>query len=911
MIELLAPAGSRESLIAAVEAGADAVYLAGSQFGARAYADNFDEEALAEAIRFAHLRGVHIHVTVNTMVLDEELDDVRRYLQFLEKIGADAALVQDLGVAKIAREYAPNLPLHASTQMTIHNVQGARAMEALGFSRVVLSRELSLPEIREIVAGTNAEVETFTHGALCVCYSGQCLMSSMIGGRSGNRGCCAQPCRLPYTLVDVAGEDVLGDTAGNFLLSPKDLNTLDLLPQLVEVGVSSLKIEGRMKKPEYVATVVKTYRAVLDRVLSAHSAPLIEGGGPEGQGVSPARQTDSHAMSSRGCANEFAPTQEEHDRLAQIFNRDFTTAYLEGRPGRAMISDRKPNNRGRLAGRIVSYDKTARRAALHLASDLNIDDDLVIWVKVGGRVTSRVQDMQDAEGRVIDHAEAGQDVTIHMQNTVHPHDRVFKVYDVRLMTEAKKYYTSGAPIRRIPVDIEVTAHLGQPLSVSMTDADGHHAEAVTEFLGEPAKKRPLTEETVRKQIDRLGTSVFALRHLETAIDDGVMFPMSEINKARQKAVELLESARLQDFDRPSKNKASRVCQPPSQREGDREAVVGVSKVRSINPSDCHLRRNTTSPSLELVVSTDTLDQTKSALSAGADAILFGGDSYRHEALGPQRYEEALRLVRDAGKRIYFNTPRIVRSEHFPQVQAVLEAAQSLSPDGVYVQNIGMLSAAKSLGLPVCTDSSLVVANHETLAFFAAQGVRSVTLSPELTLEQVRRLADISPLPLECIVHGPLELMVSEYCVLGSFLGTSEKAKAAAGKGNPSAGVPGCTMPCVRGRYALRDRKSIDFPIVCDQFCHMHILNSRPLSMLPHVPAFRSAGIARIRIDGRSYTPQALASIVRNYARVLGMSEGAFAAVIDKITALEGKDFTRGHYFRGVAEKAPERGLSFR
>ncbi len=348
MIELLAPAGSRESLIAAVEAGADAVYLAGSQFGARAYADNFDDDALAEAIRFAHLRGVHIHVTVNTMVLDEELDDVRRYLQFLEKVGADAALVQDLGVAKLARECAPNLPLHASTQMTIHNVQGARAMEALGFSRVVLSRELSLPEIREIVQNTNAEVECFTHGALCVCYSGQCLMSSMIGGRSGNRGCCAQPCRLPYTLVDVAGDDVLGDTAGNFLLSPKDLNTLDLLPQLVEAGVSSLKIEGRMKKPEYVATVVKTYRAALDRILAKQDTP---------------------------------PTQEEHDRLAQIFNRDFTTAYLEGRPGRAMISDRKPNNRGRLAGRIVSYDKAARRATLHLASDLNIDDDLVIWVR--------------------------------------------------------------------------------------------------------------------------------------------------------------------------------------------------------------------------------------------------------------------------------------------------------------------------------------------------------------------------------------------------------------------------------------------------------------------------------------------------------------------------------------------------
>ena len=897
MIELLAPAGSREALIAAVEAGADAVYLSGNHFGARAYANNFDEAGLTEAIRFAHLRGVHIHVTVNTMVLDEELDDVRAYLQFLERAGADAALVQDLGVAKLARECAPNLPLHASTQMTIHNLAGAQAMQALGFSRVVLSRELSLAEIRHICENVDVEIETFMHGALCVCYSGQCLMSSMIGGRSGNRGRCAQPCRLPYTLVDAAGEDVLGDRAGKFLLSPKDLNTLDLLPALIDAGVSSLKIEGRMKKPEYVATVVKTYRTVLDRLLANDTTP---------------------------------PTSEEQDRLAQIFNRDFTTAYLTGRPGRTMISDRKPNNRGRLAGRILAYDKAARRATIHLASDLNTNDDLVIWVKVGGRVTSRVQEMQDAAGRPIDHADAGMDVTLHMQNPVHPHDRVFKVYDTKLMAEAKTYYTSGAPIRRIPVDVTVTANIGQPMTISMTDADGHNVEATTEFIGEPAKKRPLTEETLRKQVDRLGTSVFALRSFHANIDENVMFPVSEINKARQKAVEVLEQARLHDFDRKE-------SLPPLGRcpEGADKQTLGASapsgrlcrlrqRVTQVLDSSV-VRKNresqTTLPSqsrfarqlpqegshgmTELLVSVDSLEHARAALQAGADAILFGGDSYHHVALAPHHYEQAVALASEFHKTICFNTPRIVRDEHLPSVLAVLEAAQSLQPAAIYVHNMGMLSLVKERNLPIHTDTSLVTANRETLAFHASQGVEAATLSPELTLEQVKQLAAISPIALECLVHGPIELMVSEYCTLGSFVGTAGKD----GKTTPSptgkTGVPGCSMPCLRGHYALRDRKDITFPIVCDQFCHMHILNSRPLSMLPHLPAFRAADIARLRIEGRAYEPDELAGIVKTYQRVLHMNENDAMEHEEELSAWEGKNFTRGHFFRGVGRKEEE------
>ena len=240
MVELLAPAGSREALRAAVENGANAIYLAGNAFGARAYANNFDREELREAIHFAHLRNVAIHVTVNTIVADEELEPLKDYLRFLYEAGADAILVQDLGVAKVAHETVPDLPLHASTQMSVSSIEGVRALAELGFTRAVLAREMSLKEIRSICAHSPIEIETFMHGALCVCYSGQCLMSSMIGGRSGNRGRCAQPCRLPYTLVDEKGQDVLGDKAGSYLLSPRDLSTIDVIPDLIEAGVSSL-----------------------------------------------------------------------------------------------------------------------------------------------------------------------------------------------------------------------------------------------------------------------------------------------------------------------------------------------------------------------------------------------------------------------------------------------------------------------------------------------------------------------------------------------------------------------------------------------------------------------------------------------------------------------------------------------
>ena len=826
MVELLAPAGSREALVAAVENGANAIYLAGNAFGARAYASNFDREALREAIHFAHLRKVAIHVTVNTIVADEEMGPLRDYLRFLYEAGADAVLVQDLGVARVAHETVPDLPLHASTQMSVSSLEGVRALAELGFTRVVLARELSLKEIRHICAHAPVEIETFMHGALCVCYSGQCLMSSMIGGRSGNRGRCAQPCRLPYTLVDEKGQDVLGDKAGSYLLSPRDLSTIDVIPDLIEAGVSSLKIEGRMKRPEYVATVVRTYREAIDTYYA-------------GKG--------------------YAVTQEERDDLAQIFNRDFTTAYLEGRPGKAMMSDRRPNNRGLLIGRVTAYDWDRRIVTVKLSGRLGLGDQVDFWVKVGGRVTATISALTDAKGRAVEEGQAGDIVSFAIPSAVRDHDRVFKVYDARLMERAKETYASGAPVRRIPVAIAVRAAVGEPLTVTLCDAEGHRGEGRTDFIGEPARKRPLSEEIIRKQVSRLGTSVYEMKSLYCDIAGEVMVPMSEINEARRKAVEALDALRLKEIEvrehRPEPKFTDRIARPTPKKA-------------------------------DFLVAVDTLGKAEAALAAGADGILFGGESYEHRVIAPEEYERAWQMAREAGARIDFNTPRIVHDGQQKHVERLLDAFAAFPPDAVHVHNIAMLALVRRLtDFAIHADYSLISYNKQTLAFLKDYGASGATLSPELTAKEIRQLAKESPLPLTCIVHGRLELMVSNYCVTGSFLG--------------GCGEGPCTQPCTRGHFALKDRKDALFPLAMDQFCHMHVLNSKVLSMMPHAMKFRAAGIETMQIEAKAMGEKEIAAIVKAYRKAMAFPEEPAEAQLSWIHEQEGKDITRGHYFRGV------------
>lgn len=784
MIELLAPAGNFDALKAAVNAGANAVYLAGESFGARAYADNFSRENLSAAVKFAHLRDVAVHITTNTILNDGELESFADYIKFLREANVDALLVQDLGAAEIIRQIAPEIPMHASTQMTVHNLEGVLALAELGFSRVVLSRELSLVEIENIAKNSPIETEIFAHGALCVCFSGQCLMSSMIGGRSGNRGRCAQPCRLPYALVDAAGNDVLKDSAGEFLLSPKDLNTLDILPRLIEAGVDSLKIEGRMKRAEYVATVVNVYRRALDNL----KAP------------------------------------DDNRKLAQIFNRDFTTAYLVKNPGRNLISDKRPNNRGVPVGRVAAVDKN--KITLKLTERISRGDQLEIWVKVGGRVTFAVENFSAANDLF----------TIENVDTrgVKVHDRAFKIFDAELTDAARKFFMDDS-IGKIPVEAEVSAEIGKPLTLKMTDGE-NSASATTDFIAVQAKNRPLNLDTLIKQIGRLGNSAFALKNLTANIGANVMVPVSELNDVRRKVVEALESRRLDKFVKPKAAAVPKNIFPPFKA-----------------------RRT------EIVAQVDTLDKIKAAIDNGADSILFGGENFSNRVVAANEIAQAAELVKACDKNFYLSTPRIVRNAEIPALERTLAAADF---DAVYVHNLGSLRLTKRLtAAPIRTDFSLIVANAAAINFLKGLGVEGVTLSPELTLAQVKALAKISCLPVECIVHGRIELMISAYCALGSFIGGIDKKS--------------CPHVCRGDNFFLRDRKNILFPVVSDQFCRMHILNSKTLSMIEHRADF--GGVAGIRIDCRYLNVAETAAVVRAY----------------KFGGAEIENFTRGHYFRGV------------
>ena len=828
-IELLAPAGSWEALEAAVNAGADAVYMGGKSFGARAYASNFDEEEMAKAIFFAHMHRVRIYITVNTLVDDSEMLSLAQYLLFLHNVGVDGIIVQDLGVIRLAKKIVPDLPLHASTQMTITNSGGVDFAIAAGIERSVVARELSLKEIKA-ACSRGTEIEAFIHGALCVCYSGQCLMSSLIGGRSGNRGRCAQPCRLPYKLLNEAGKEMLaGKDAGQYLLSPKDMNTLKILPQLIEAGVVSYKIEGRMKRPEYVAVVVDAYR----------------------------RAIDSYK------AGNYQVPEEDFANIEQIFNRDFTTAYMVNRPGKEMMSDRRPNNRGVLIGRVTKLDKQRNKALVKLDKELHLGDGLEFWVTVGGRVGTTVTEML-LQGKPVESAQPGQQVMIDVPNGVRFNDRVFRTLDAGLMAYAGQFFGPDSK-RRFPVDAVVTACVGEPMTIMLTDDEGNYGYGETSFIVEEARKRALDEAAVRKQLDRMGTTEYSLRNLTFVHDDNVMVPMSEMNEARRAACEALDKARLAAFG-PERT----------------EVVLSDEALEAIitedRPSASKSKGKRKGKQSLLTVHCDTIQKVQAALSAGAERILFGGDCFTHAPmtnLQEADYHTAANLVKRAGRQLAFATPRIVKEGQLAYFDKLFTLWEELEPDYVYISNNGLWPMAQKHGLKAVADMSLNIFNSQSLQFWQEAGAVQGNISAELTMNQVEQLVKASSLPIECIIQGRLEMMVSEYCVGGSFLGDLHKGA--------------CQFRCGEKLF-LGDRKEAQFPVVTDQYCKMHILNAHDLSLVANVQELQEMGVTSLRIDARNYNAEKTAELITLYKQVLG-------GAMDEPENLPGT--TRGHYFRGV------------
>ena len=502
-IELLAPAGSLAALKAAVENGADAVYIGGPMFSARQKAENFTREQMLAGVQYAHERGCKIHVALNTLVSNEEIGQVIEYAYQLAEAKVDAVIVQDLGVAHLLRETLPQLPLHASTQMAVHNTPGVQFLEEQGFERVVLARETSLEAIRQIKAETDVELEVFVHGALCVAYSGQCLLSSMIGGRSGNRGLCAQPCRMQYQLVDEAGREYQNKT-GQYLLSTRDLNMIHHLPDLIRAGVTSLKIEGRMKRPEYVATVVRQYRQAIDAYYAG-------------------TQFDKKTADKN---------------LLQIFNRDFTTGYFYGNQGADLMSHVRPDNRGVLIADVMKTEN--KKVWIQLYDTLSVGDGYLLYNQRGEEIAGKVQELS-IKGKAIQSGSKGQIVQLTVSGNAAGAKEMYRTADVVLLKEATDSFSHPSQPQKEKVHFKLDLSLGKPMMLYAWDDNGNQQYVESEYIIELAKNRPSDYESVRKQMDRLGNTSYELGEFTAEIADGIIAPASELNNLRRAAIEGLEA----------------------------------------------------------------------------------------------------------------------------------------------------------------------------------------------------------------------------------------------------------------------------------------------------------------------------------------------------------------------------------
>ncbi len=703
-VELLAPAGNMACLHAAVKAGADAVYLGAGHFNARRGADNFSLESLKEACDYAHLRGVKIYLTLNTVVLPSELSDALELARQAYRCGVDAFIVQDAGIAIELTRIMPDVEVHVSTQMNIHDEDGLRAAAALGASRVTLARELSLEEIsrlHQLAEELGVELESFAHGALCICYSGQCFMSSMVGGRSANRGRCAQACRLPYELHNRALRKNL-DAPGEHLLSPKDLCTVNLIPELLQAGVASLKVEGRMKSPEYVQAVVGVYRAVIDRVEAAIAS----------EGIDAVAASNAPALRA---------TEEEMNVLSEAFSRGFTTAYLTGKRGNEIMSYGRPNNRGVFVGRVAKVREGL--VFIDPETELHTGDLIEFWTNRGHFVHTIGEFKTDRAGRAF----------FPVERAVGKGDRVFRVRN------AEAAFVDDEKLPSVGVKAHASLHIGQPAQLTFETEDGTAKVVVEGVEVEAARTKAITAEEVREHIDRMGSTPFHLVSLDVDLDEGVGMGFSMLHKLRARAAEELQEAILAPYHARKLGRTPNRTFAPVSRKGW-----------------CKVAALATNPACA-----------RAAKRAGADLIYVPATNYRRgeaviagqlsgtaeQAGYPKQCIPVLPVVSqmfDEEKRNGFDIWKRVKADK-----------------PVMVENLGQLLHATEMGASPEVGPHIPVTNKLDLQAMADLGAQRVWLSPELSLVQIEELGDMAPMSLGLTIMGQTELMVTEHCLLMS------------------------------------------------------------------------------------------------------------------------------------------------
>lgn len=725
--ELLAPAGSYEGLQAVVKAGADAVYIGGRMFGARAYAKNPEKDEMLEAIDYAHLHGKKIYLTVNTLLKNQELfGELYDFLAPYYAQGLDAVIVQDFGVLSFIKKEFPGLPIHASTQMAVTGPHGAGLIQEAGASRIVTARELSLKEIRDIYERTGAEIESFVHGALCYCYSGMCLFSSMLGGRSGNRGRCAQPCRLPYTAYQ-QGKQINGKNQ-SYLLSPKDMCTIEILPELLQARVYSLKIEGRMKRPEYAAGVTAIYRKYLD---------LYE------------RHPESYQIEA-----------EDMQELLDLYQRDgFNKGYYQVHNGKEMMAVRNQKEQNK---------------------------------------------KQNIQGK---------------RNEV-------------LFERLKKQYLDAKLQEKITGTLVLCADAPAVLDLDFQDT---HVQVMGDMV-EPAQRQPLTQDRVKKQMEKTGQTPFAFEHLEVITDEAGFLPMQSLNELRRAGLEKLEASYLSQYRRklPEKDTES-WTEREETLDSEQKWYVSVEQKEQ----------------WEAALSQEEIDGIYCSIS------MYSVKNFREEVL------QDIQVTHQAGKEYYLTLPYVLREGRLDnRIQAIREVGKSA--DGFVIRNLEELGYLKNLGLErkAVGDYSLYSFNDLSQNFLEDMGLLRTTVPLELNGKEIRRKECSRS---EMIVYGYYPMMISAQCVKKTC-GTCDHQS---------------------GTVQLKDRYGNYFMTksFCD-FCYTVIYNSVPTSLWEETEQIKSAGVQALRMN---FTWENR----RECKRLLELF------VQKKKNAFKMQDATKGHFKRGV------------
>lgn len=803
--ELLCPAGDFEAMRAAVANGADAVYFGLEVHNARQRARNFRLDELPGTVRFLHAHNVKAFVTFNTLVFSDELPGAVDCLRAIAAAGADAVIVQDLGLARLIRRLAPTLEVHGSTQMTLTEPRGIEFVRRLGVCRVVLARELSVNDIAKIRAASDMPLEVFIHGALCVAYSGQCLTSESLGGRSANRGVCAQACRMPYTMI-VDGQE-RPDDGVRYLVSPTDLAAPELVGTLSELGVASLKIEGRLKDPHYVAMTAQTYRAAID------------------------------------AGRSFSMSDATWRDLNVVYSRTFTPGFLGGVNHQRLVPGRFPKARGLRIGTLLF--NSGRGFVIELDDDLPDDvlknGDGIVFdegrpetdephgqvYRVEVRRPKPVRGPQTAHRRTHLYVELGNRDA--RPGEVRIGAVVWKNSDPQLNKRLDQSFARDRVVHRVPIDLVLIAHAGSTPVLQATDGTDT-VESRSEHLLEPAEKHPLTEDFARKQLDRLLDTPFSLRSLRLRSTGGPMLPASVLAELRRDAVRQLVEAR----------EARRVhaIAEPNVLQSLREEIARQPTASPPSTRQVHL----------LVRSLEQLD-----------AALSLPDELRPSSVycdfeDVRRYAIAVPRARAAGTPIALATMRIIK----PGEEGWLRHVLNNQPDAILVRNLAGVGFYSEVAphLPLVGDFSLNIANELTAQLFREAGLLRMVPSYDLGWNQLAAMISrFDPARFECVVHQHMPMFLMEHCVFARMLSSGKDYR-------------DCGRPCDAHRVELRDEHGKPHPLIPDAGCRNTLFNADAQSALEYLPRMKELGIVHYRIELLRESPDAVAPLMRNYLDVL-------------------------------------------